>query len=110
LPTLPAHSDDAAAPIAGQLGSAFGRVSALAQRAALRIGQNDRWILAEALCRGVPVLTADATMHRLGALVVERLDDPMGMPLTVPWKRCTSAEPVGLTNLALSLIRNRLTA
>ena len=71
-------------PTSGQLGTAFGQVSAVAQRAALRIGQNDRWILAEALCWSVPVLTADATMHRLGGLVGERLDDPIGMPLTVP--------------------------
>jgi predicted nucleic acid-binding protein len=72
-----------APPTAGQLGTAFGRVSAVAQRAALRIGQNDRWILAEALCWGMPVLTSDATMHQLGTLVVERLDDPIGRALTV---------------------------
>lgn len=51
----------------------FGVISALAMTAGLRIGPNDRWILAEALARGQQVLTADHRMDELGAAVDHRL-------------------------------------
>lgn len=44
----------------------FAEVTAAARRAGMRIGQNDRWILAESLHHDVPVSTADTTMHELG--------------------------------------------
>ena len=70
-------------PSAGRLGSAFGRISAVAQHAGLRIGQNDRSILAEALRCEVPVLTCDSGMHVLGELVSERLGEELGQPITL---------------------------
>ena len=43
----------------------FGAVTAICARERLKVGQSDRWILAEALALGVPVLTADNAMYRL---------------------------------------------
>ena len=43
----------------------FGVVSAIAQASRIKIGQNDRWIVAESLTYGVPVWTADTAMRDL---------------------------------------------
>ena len=56
----------------------FGTVSAVATAAGIRIGQNDRWIIAEAAHADLPLWTADEAMHRLCAAVG---DDPAGRPI-----------------------------
>lgn len=58
----------------------FGTVSAIAVAAGIRIGQNDRWIVAEAALADHAVWTADEPMHRLCAAVAEH---PDGRPIEV---------------------------
>lgn len=43
----------------------FGVTSALAQASRIKIGQNDRWIVAESLTHGIPLWTADTAMRDL---------------------------------------------
>lgn len=54
----------------------FGAVSAIARTDGIRIGQNDRWIVAEALTHSVPVWTCDETMAKLVHSVRQRHDLP----------------------------------
>lgn len=57
----------------------FGVASGIAQAAGIRIGQNDRWIICEALHADVPLWTADETMHELCKMVAA---DPQGRNIT----------------------------
>ena len=54
------------------LASNFGWVTGLCASEQLRLGQNDRWFLAEAMTLGVGVVTADQMMDRVGRAVTER--------------------------------------
>ena len=54
----------------------FGSVSAIARTDGIRIGQNDRWIIAEAISYGVAVWTCDDAMARLVQSVRRRHDIP----------------------------------
>lgn len=61
--------------------SHFAWLTGLSALRKLRLGQNDRWILAEALTLHTRVLTADTAMHQLGVVAGETLGSP---PLTEP--------------------------
>lgn len=54
------------------LSAHFSRVSAMCSLHRPKVGQNDRWILAEALALGTIVLTCDERMHELGLLIGAR--------------------------------------
>jgi hypothetical protein len=43
----------------------FGSVSAVAKTENIRVGQNDRWLVAEGLFHKVPVWTGDLEMEKL---------------------------------------------
>lgn len=62
------------------LAVAFGWLTALAKAERIKIGQNDRWILAEAAYASVCVLTADHPMNQLGIAAHE--SGRAGFPLT----------------------------
>ena len=54
----------------------FGIASAIARASRIRVGQNDRWIVAESLTHGVPVWTADSSMRDLVDAIRERHEAP----------------------------------
>lgn len=66
-----ATSEPAKEPRDDDIAEQFGVISALAVSAGIRIGPNDRWILAEGVARSQQVLTTDQGMEDL-ALVVDR--------------------------------------
>ena len=58
----------------------YGFLTAKCSELQIKSGQNDRWILSEAIQRRLSVLTADVAMHELGSVATEQLHlDP---PLT----------------------------
>lgn len=54
----------------------FGVASAIAQASGIKIGQNDRWIVAESLTHDVPVWTADTAMRDLLDAIRTQHDGP----------------------------------
>ncbi|MFV0427538.1 MAG: type II toxin-antitoxin system VapC family toxin [Beutenbergiaceae bacterium] len=69
-------SAEDAPPAPTDLAKQFALMTALAARQGIRIGQNDRWILAEAITRGAGVLTADQRMHNMGTHATASFDIP----------------------------------
>ena len=67
--TLTAYSQLSEQPVAltlDDLSAHFGSLTAICSARRIRLGQNDRWILASAAALSTQVLTADATMHHAG--------------------------------------------
>ena len=55
-----------------QVAQWFAVVSAIARASSIKVGQNDRWIVAESLTHGVPAWTADTAMRDLVDAISER--------------------------------------
>ena len=77
LATLNAYlqiSEEPQAYPRGEIAEAFGDITGICAEAGLKVGQNDRWILAEGLALGLSVVTLDDAQHELGRLIDQRFE------------------------------------